>query len=41
MLWGFDRKVRAIRSYEANGFAASGKKRHALGAVEEMYIKEM
>lgn len=32
---------RAIRFYEANGFAASGKKRPALGAVEEMYIKEM
>ena len=41
MLWVFDSNVRAIRFYEANGFAASGKKRPALGAVEEMYIKEM
>ena len=40
-LWVFDSNVRAIRFYEANGFAASGKKRPALGAVEEMYIKEM
>ena len=41
MLWVFDSNVRAIRFYEANGFTASGKKRPALGAVEEMYIKEM
>ena len=41
MLWVFDSNVRAIRFYEAHGFAASGKKRPALGAVEEMYIKEM
>lgn len=25
MLWVFDSNVRAIRFYEANGFAASGK----------------
>lgn len=31
---------RAIRFYEAHGFAASGKKQSALGAVEEMYVKE-
>ena len=31
---------RAIRFYEAHGFAASGKKQSALGAVEELYVKE-
>lgn len=41
MLWVFDSNMRAIRFYEVHGFAASGKKRPALGATEEMYIKEM
>lgn len=40
MLWVFEDNVRAIRFYEALGFVASGKKQTALGAVEEMYIKE-
>ena len=40
MLWVFEDNVRAIRFYEALGFVASGKKQPALGAVEEMYIKE-
>ena len=38
MLWVFDNNVRAIKFYEAHGFAASGKKQPALGAVEEMYV---
>ena len=41
MLWVFDDNVRAIRFYEAHGFVASGKKQPALGAIEEMYIKEI
>ena len=41
MLWVFDNNVRAIKFYEAHGFAASGKKQAALGAVEEMYVKEL
>ena len=41
MLWVFDRNVRAIRFYEAHGFAASGRKQPAFGAVEEMYIREL
>ena len=41
MLWVFDNNVRAIKFYEAHGFAASGRKQPALGAVEEMYLKEL
>ena len=41
MLWVFDNNVRAIKFYEAHGFAASGRKQAALGAVEEMYVKEL
>ena len=41
MLWVFDRNVPAIRFYEAHGFAASGRKQPAFGAVEEMYIREL
>ncbi len=41
MFWVFDNNVRAIKFYEAHGFAASGKKQAALGAVEEMYVKEL
>ena len=41
MLWVFDNNLRAIKFYEAHGFAASGRKQPALGAVEEMYIKEI
>ena len=41
MLWVFDNNTRAIKFYKANGFAASGKKQPAFGAVEEMYIKEL
>lgn len=41
MLWVFDNNVRAIKFYETHGFASSGKKHPALGAVEEMYIKEL
>ena len=41
MLWVFDRNVRATRFYEAHGFAASGRKQPAFGAVEEMYIREL
>ncbi len=41
MLWVFDNNARAIKFYKANGFAASGKKQPAFGAVEEMYIKEL
>ena len=41
MLWVFDSNERAIRFYEAHGFAASGRKRPALGAVEEMYCREL
>ncbi len=39
MLWVFDNNLRAIKFYEAHGFAASGRKQPALGAVEEMYMK--
>lgn len=39
MLWVFDNNIRAIRFYEAFGFAASGRKKPSLGAMEEMYIK--
>ena len=31
---------RAIRFYEAHGFAASGKTQSAFGTVEEMYVKK-
>ena len=41
MLWVFENNIRAIKSYEKLGFIASGKKQPALGAVEEMYIKEL
>lgn len=41
MLWVFEKNIRAIRFYEAHGFAAGGKKQAALEAVEEMYIKEI
>lgn len=41
MLWVFDNNVRAIKFYETYGFVTSGRKRPALGAVEEMYIKEL
>ena len=41
LLWVFDSNVRAIKFYEAHGFVASGRKQSALGAVEEMYIKEL
>ena len=41
MLWVFDDNIRAIRFYEAHGFAAIGRKQPALGAIEEMYIKEI
>ena len=41
MLWVFENNVRAIRFYEAHGFAASGKKQPAFGAVEEMYTREL
>ena len=41
MLWVFDNNVRAIRFYEKHGFTASGQKKPALGAVEEMYVREI
>lgn len=41
MLWVFDNNVRAIRFYEKHGFTASGRKQPALGAVEEMYVREI
>ena len=41
MLWVFDNNIPAIKFYEKHGFIASGNKRSALGAVEEMYIKEL
>ena len=41
MLWVFDNNVRAIRFYEKHGFMASGRKQPALGAVEEMYVREI
>ena len=41
VLWVFARNERAIRFYEAHGFAASGKKQSAFGTVEEMYVKEL
>ena len=41
LLWVFESNVRAIKFYEAHGFVASGRKQSALGAVEEMYIKEL
>lgn len=41
MLWVFEENERAIKFYKAHGFAASGRKQPALGAVEEMYQKEM
>ena len=41
MLWVFEKNIRAIRFYEAHGFASGGKKQAALEAVEEMYIKEI
>lgn len=39
MLWVFEENERAIKFYKAHGFAASGRKQPALGAVEEMYQK--
>ena len=39
VLWVFARNERAIRFYEAHGFAASGKTQSAFGTVEEMYVK--
>ena len=41
LLWVFDSNLRAIRFYEACGFSASGRKKPALGAVEEMYIRDV
>lgn len=41
MLWVFDNNMRAIKFYEAHGFNASGQKKPALGAVEEMYVREI
>lgn len=41
VLWVFDTNERAIRFYEAHGFAASGKKQPALGTVEEMYVRAL
>lgn len=41
MLWVFEENERAIKFYKVHGFAASGRKQTALGAVEEMYQKEM
>lgn len=41
MLQVFEENERAIKFYKAHGFAASGRKQPALGAVEEMYQKEM
>ena len=41
MLWVFDNNMRAIKFYEAYGFNASGQKKPALGAVEEMYVREI
>lgn len=32
---------RAIRFYEAHGFAASGRKRPTLGTAEKMYCREL
>ncbi len=41
VLWVFETNERAIRFYEAHGFAASGKKQPALGTVEEMYVRTL
>lgn len=41
MLWVFEDNERAIKFYKAHGFVASGRKQPALGAVEEMYQKEL
>lgn len=41
LLWVFDNNLRAIRFYEACGFLASGRKKPALGAVEEMYVRDV
>lgn len=40
MLWVFEDNYSARRFYEKHGFISSGKKKPALDAVEEMYIKE-
>ena len=41
MLWVFDSNARAIRFYKAHGFAATGRKQPAFGALEERYIKNL
>lgn len=41
VLWVLEKNTSAIRFYESFGFAPSGKKRHSLGAVEEMYCKAL
>ena len=41
MLWVFADNIPAIKFYESNGFTASGKKKLAFGAMEEMYVKKI
>ena len=41
VLWVFEGNTRAIRFYESLGFEPSGRKRPALGAVEEMYSRAL
>jgi len=41
MLWVFTTNIRAIRFYEKHGFTASGIKKPAFGAEEEIYIRKL
>lgn len=41
ILWVFENNHIAIKFYESHGFASSGRKQPAFGAVEEMYIKTL
>lgn len=39
LLWVFEQNAPAIGFYRKYGFAASGRKQPAFGAVEEMYVR--
>lgn len=39
LLWVFEQNAPAIAFYRKYGFAASGRKQPAFGAVEEMYVR--
>ena len=41
VLWVFENNTRAIQFYKSFGFEPSGRRRPALGAVEEMYSKPL